>query len=152
GNDRWVVTENSAVEIDWDAIAKAYREAEGPEDLERRINEIYAGDEVISIAVRDVDEKTQQVSGFFDRNSNGREDADEKIFSIQRDIVSDSEAQFQVQGHGHYAGYHSPFMSVASGMFMGAMLANVFSPGYRPVYAQPYVTSPARQTSLATQR
>src|SRR5690606_5279165 len=76
GNDRWVVTENSAVEIDWDAIAKAYREAEGPEDLERRINEIYAGDEVISIAVRDVDEKTQQVSGFFDRNSNGREDAD----------------------------------------------------------------------------
>lgn len=152
GNDRWVATENSAVEIDWDAIAKAYQEAEGPEDLERRVNEIYTGDEVISIAVRDVDEKTQQVTGFFDRNTNGQEDEEEKVFSIQRNIVSDSEAQLQVQGHGHYAGYHSPLMSIASGMLMGAMLSNAFSPGYRPAYSRPYVTPPTRRSSLVSQR
>jgi hypothetical protein len=40
-NDRWVTTEDASVDIDWDAVGKAYREAEGPEDLERRVNEIY---------------------------------------------------------------------------------------------------------------
>lgn len=152
GQDRWVATENTSVDIDWDALATAYKEAEGPEDFERRVNEIYAGDEVISVAVHDVDAKTQQVTGFFDRNANGIEDPEEKVFSIQRDIVSDAEAQYQVQGHGPYMGYHSPMMSVASGMLMGAMLSNVFSPGYRPMYAQPYVTPVGRRGALASQR
>jgi len=151
-NERWVVTENSAVDIDWDAIAEAYQQAEGPEDFERRVNEIYGGSEVISVAVRDVDASTQLVTGFFDRDANGSDDESEKVFSIRRDIVKEGEAQVQVQGYGPYAGYHSPLMSIASGMLVGSMLSRAFSPGYMPMYATPYVTSPSRRGDLVMAR
>jgi hypothetical protein len=152
GQDRWVVTENAAVEIDWDAISVAYREAEGPEDFERRVNEIYMGDEVISVAVRDVDAKTQEVSGFFDRNTNGKEEDGEKVFSIRRDIVSDQEAQVQIQGYGSYAGYHSPIFPIMTGMMLGSMMSRAFSPGYVPMYTTPYVTNPSRYNAIAANR
>ena len=45
--DRWTTTENTNVKIDWDKVNDAYKHAEGPADLERRINEIYEGDEVV---------------------------------------------------------------------------------------------------------
>lgn len=150
-HDRWVVTEDTTVDLDWDAVAEAYRLAEGPEDLERRVNEIYTGDEVISVSVRDLDEKTQVVTGFFDKNTDGHESDDERIFSIRRDIQGD-EGQYQIQGYGPYAYYHSPFMSIATGMLLGSMLSNAFSPGYAPRYTQPYVTSPAQRGQLVNQR
>src|SRR5262245_26633122 len=80
GHDRWATTENTSVKIDWDKVNEAYKQAEGPADLERRVNEIYEGDEVVSIAVHDQDARTQVVTGFFDRNGNGAVDEGEKIF------------------------------------------------------------------------
>src|SRR5689334_21669667 len=69
--ERWVTTENTNVKLDWDKVNAAYKAADGPQDLEKRINEIYEGDEVISVHVQDADAKTQLVTGFFDKNSNG---------------------------------------------------------------------------------
>src|SRR3954463_6995531 len=69
--ERWATTENTNVQIDWNKVNEAYKAASGPEDLEKRINEIYEGDEVISIAVSDQDDKTQVVTGFFDKNKDG---------------------------------------------------------------------------------
>src|SRR6185503_10990250 len=69
--DRWATTENTNVKIDWDKVNEAYKQANGPEDLEKRINEIYEGDEIISIAVADQDDKTQVITGFFDKNKSG---------------------------------------------------------------------------------
>ena len=85
GTDRWVTTENTNVKIDWNKVNEAYKTAEGPEDLEKKINEIYEGDELISVAVQDQDEKTQVVTGFFDKNLSGNIDEGEKIFTIKRD-------------------------------------------------------------------
>jgi hypothetical protein len=152
GNDRWVVTENTTVELDWDAVNKAYREAEGPEDFEQKVNEIYQGEEIISISVRDTDEKNQVVTGFFDKNADGKASDDEKVFTINRDLVGADKAQYQIAGHGPYAGYHSPMWDIASGMMMGMFLSNMFSPGYRPMYTTPYTTSPARQAALSQHR
>lgn len=151
-NDRWVTTQDTNVEIDWDAVAKAYREAEGPEDFEQKVNEIYTGDEVVSVAVADLDAKSQEVTGFFDRDTNGQVAEDEKIFTIRRDVTGPEEAQYQIAGHGHYAGYHSPMWDIASGMAMGYMISRVFSPGYQPVYTQAYVTSPQRRGALVSHR
>jgi hypothetical protein len=151
-NDRWVVTENSAIDIDWDAVGQAYREAEGPEDLERRVNEIYAGDEVISISVKDTDASTQQVTGFFDNNEDGKVQDDEKIFSIDRTLESADKAQYQIAGYGPYAGYHSPMWDIAAGMVMGSMLSRMFMPGYSPMYLTPYSTPATRRGDLMTQR
>ena len=151
-NDRWVATQNSAVDIDWDAIGKAYQEAEGPEDFEQKVNEIYTGDEVISVSVRDEDAKTQIVTGFFDKDNNGQVADAEKIFELRRDIVDESNAQMQFQGYGPYHSYHSPMWNIATGMMMGHMLSRAFSPSYAPMYRQPYTTSVARQQSLTTHR
>jgi hypothetical protein len=152
GNDRWVTTEDSTVDLDWDAVGQAYREAEGPEDFEQRVNEIYTGDEVISVAVQDLDEKTQVVTGFFDKNEDGDVAEEEKIFTIQRDVKGADSAQYQIAGHGPYAGYHSPMWDIAAGMLMGSMMARMFMPGYTPMYTSAYTTSAARRGALVSHR
>jgi hypothetical protein len=151
GNDRWVTTEDSRVDIDWDEVAQAYKDAEGPEDFERRVNEIYVGDEVISVAVQDMDEKTQVVTGFFDKNEDGKVGDDEKIFTIQRDLQGDK-GSYQIAGAGPYHGYHSPVFDIAVGMLMGSMMMSMFSPGYRPMYTTPYTTPAGSRGALMSQR
>jgi hypothetical protein len=148
GTDRWATTENTNVKIDWDKVNEAYKAANGPEDLEKRVNEIYEGDEVISISVKDEDDKTQVVTGFFDKNTNGTVEEPEKIFTIKREPTGEGKGQYQTTGYGPYYGYHSPFMSIASGMMMGMMVSHMFSPGYAPMYRQPYTTNTGRVSQL----
>jgi hypothetical protein len=152
GTERWATTENTNVEIDWDKVNEAYKTAEGPEDLEKKINEIYEGDEIISIHVKDDDAKNQVVTGFFDKNKSGGIDEGEKIFTIQRKVTGEGTGEYSTTGHGHYAGYHSPMLSIVSGMMLGSMLSNAFSPRYVPVYTTPYATSAARASNIASTR
>jgi hypothetical protein len=152
GTDRWTTTENTNVKIDWDKVNDAYKQAEGAADLERRINEIYEGDEVVSIAVHDVDAKTQVVTGFFDKNTDGQVDEPEKIFTITRVITGAGEGQYQTAGYGHYGGYASPMFGIMSGMLMGSMLSSMMMPTYVPMYTHPYTTSAARHGELRGQR
>jgi hypothetical protein len=150
--ERWATTENTNVKIDWDKVNEAYKQASGPEDLEKRINEIYEGDEVISVSVQDVDDKTQVVTGFFDKNTDGKVDDAEKIFTIKRELEG-KDAKYQTVGYGpHYGYYTSPFFSIASGMLMGAMLSSMFMPSYAPMYRTAYVTSPSRVASISSAR
>lgn len=150
--ERWVTTENTTVRIDWDRINEAYKQASGPEDFEKRVNEIYQGDEVISVAVHDQADKTQVVTGFFDKNADGQVAEAEKIFSIKREPTGEGTAQYQTTGYGPYYGYHSPFISIASGMLMGSLISSMFMPNYAPMYSQPYVTSATRARNLQTSR
>lgn len=150
--ERWVTTENTNVKIDWDKVAEAYKAAEGPADLEKRINEIYDGDEIISVSVADQDAKTQVVTGFFDKDTNGQVGEGEKIFTIQRVVTGEGQAQVQTTGYGPYYGYTSPMLSIASGMILGSMMSSMFMPSYVPMYTQPYVTSAARAGQLTSQR
>ncbi len=152
GTERWVATENTNVEIDWDAIHQAYKDAEGPEDFEKRVNEIYTGDEIISVSVKDIDEKSQVVTGFFDNDADGQVTESEKVFTIQRDIVDPENAKYSMNGHGAYGSYHSPVWDIAMGMMMGSMMSRMFMPGYSPMYRTPYTTSPASRSAIASQR
>ncbi|WP_437676952.1 hypothetical protein [Sorangium sp. So ce131] len=150
--ERWATTENTNVELDLDKVNEAYKAAEGPEDFERRVNEIYQGSEVISVAVQDLDAKTQVVTGFFDKNGDGGVQDPEKVFTIRRDVSGEGAAQLQTTGFGPYAYYHSPVMSLASGMLLGAMVSSALRPSYMPVYTQPYTTPPNRMTDLRSHR
>lgn len=150
--ERWATTENTNVKIDWDKVNEAYKQADGPADLERRVNEIYEGDELISIHVNDVDAKTQMVTGFFDKDGDGQVAEAEKIFTVQRTLTGEGQAQMQTTGYGHYYGYTSPMLSIASGMLLGSMMSSMFMPSYVPVYTQPYVTSPGRRGELSAHR
>ncbi len=149
GTDRWVTTENTNVAIDWNKVNEAYKAASGPEDLEKRINEIYEGSEIISISVKDDDTKSQTVTGFFDKDKSGTVDEGEKIFTITRNVTGEGQAGYQTQGYGHYAGYHSPLIGIASGMLMGAMISSMFMPRYMPMA---YTTSAARAGAIGQQR
>ena len=51
GTERWATTDNTNVPIDWDKVNEAYKSADGPADFEKRVNEIYEGDEVIRKAL-----------------------------------------------------------------------------------------------------
>jgi hypothetical protein len=150
--ERWATTENTNVEIDWDKVNEAYKQANGPEDFEKRVNEIYEGGEVISVAVQDDGARAQVVTGFFDKDKSGSVDEGEKIFTITREITGEGQAQVQTMGHGAYASYHSPMLSIVSGMMLGSMLSNAFSPHYVPVYTTPYMTSAARVGHLHNER
>ncbi|MBA3819189.1 MAG: hypothetical protein H0X17_09880 [Deltaproteobacteria bacterium] len=150
--ERWAATANTNVNLDWDKVNEAYKQAEGPEDLEKRLNEIYEGDEIISVHVEDKEDKTQVVTGFFDKDSSGTVEEPEKIFTIKREVTGEGQAQYQTSGHGHYAGYHSPFMGIATGMLLGSMMSSMFMPGYVGMYRQPYSTSSARLSSINGQR
>jgi hypothetical protein len=153
GTDRWVTTDNTNVKIDWDKVNEAYKLAEGPEDFEKRVNEIYEGDEVVSVAVQDLDASQQVVTGFFDKNTNGAVEDEEKIFTIQRTVTGEGAAQYETMGYGPaYGYYHSPMLSIVSGMVIGSMLSNAFRPNYVPVYTRPYTTTAQRATSLHGQR
>ena len=153
GTDRWVTTENTNVKIDWDKVNEAYKLAEGPEDFEKRVNEIYEGDEVVSVAVQDLDASQQVVTGFFDQNTDGKIDDSEKIFTIKRTVTGEGAAQYETEGHGAaYGSYHSPMLSIVSGMMLGSMLSSAFRPNYVPVYTQAYTTSAQRAGSLHAER
>jgi hypothetical protein len=147
--ERWATTENTTVPIDWDKINKAYEQAEGPQDFERRVNEIYEGDEIISVAVKDEDDRSQVVTGFFDKNRSGAVDEGEAIFTIRRVVTGEGEGHYQTQGYGPYGYYHSPMMGLVSGMLLGSMIAGAFSPRYVPAT---YVTSSSRRSELRSQR
>jgi hypothetical protein len=150
--ERWVTTKNTNVALDWDAVGKAYKEAEGPEDLERRVNELYQGDELISVAVVDKDDATQVVTGFFDKNEDGALGEGEAIFEITRKVTGQGSGTYQMQGHGYYAGYHSPVMGLATGMILGSMLSRSMAPGYQPMYRSAYVTNTSRRAALSNHR
>jgi hypothetical protein len=151
GNERWTATENTNVKIDWDKVSEAYKTAEGPADFEQKVNEIYEGDEIVSVSVHDVDASTQVVTGFFDKDQNGQVEEEEKIFTIQRNVTDEGSGQYQVTGHGPYYGYHSPMMSFAMGMMMGSMISGALRPGYVG-YSRPYVTGTERRGALSSQR
>lgn len=146
--ERWATTENTQVDINWDKVNEAYKDAGGPEDFERRVNEIYEGDEVISVSVKDADDRSQVVTGFFDKDQNGAVTDGEAIFTITRKPTGEG-GQYQTQGVGHYAGYYSPMMSIVSSMAMGAMLSSMFAPTYIPMV---YATSPSRVADLRGHR
>jgi hypothetical protein len=153
GDDRWVQTDNTNVKIDWDKINEAYKTANGPDDLEKKVNEIYEGDEVISVQVKDESKEVQTVTGFFDKDKNGQVDEGEKIFSIKRDLHAPGKAQYQTTGYGHYHGYSSPMYPLMTGMVTGMMISAMWSPHYMPMYySRPYITSYSRVSTIHSTR
>ena len=104
GTERWATTENTNVPIDWDKVNEAYKTADGPADFEKRVNEIYEGDEVISVSVQDLAGNAQVVTGFFDKDKSGTVQEGEKIFTIKRNVTGEGTGQYQTQGYGAYYG------------------------------------------------
>ena len=75
------------------AIEQAYLRAQGPGDFERRLNAALPPSQFpISIAVHDLEEPRQIVSGYYDANANGFAEPNEVQFELVRRVQS-------VKGH-----------------------------------------------------
>ncbi|MEM9494348.1 MAG: hypothetical protein AAGC55_34700, partial [Myxococcota bacterium] len=68
---------------------------------------------------------------------------------IKREVTGEG-GQYQINGHGpHYGYYHSPMLSLVSGMLLGSMISSAFRPNYAPAA---YTTSSSRAGALRSYR
>ena len=69
------------LKLDVEAIQESFQSAKSPTDFEKKVNEIYTGEDIISINVADKGQKNQVVSLYIDKKpQNGAMDADERKY------------------------------------------------------------------------
>ena len=98
----WMATDGATGRINLDAVKDALETSKDLSEFEKRVNEIYEGDNLVLIRVEE--KGTQKIiSGFEDLNqSNAIEEAkDDKLFSITVD-----EEKYEVYGHGTNHDYY----------------------------------------------
>ena len=142
---QWAETDGAAGRINMNDASVAFTEADSPSSFERRVNEIYEGDNYIPIKVeQSADAFT--LEGWEDLDNSGQIEAemDEKLFSIVR---HEDDQRHEVQGYNANGYYQSSFSGATSGFLFGYMLASWSSPGY---YA--YRTSPDQARAGAAAR
>ena len=133
-SDQWAETSGQAGHINLEAVEDAMKKSKDVTEFEKKVNEIYQGDEMVLIEVKNEANGEQLVSGYSDLNDNGQidYDNDEKLFTFRR--WSENGAQRgSMQGYGVNSYYNN---SYPTGMnFLTTwMLFSVLS---RPMYAVP---------------
>ena len=103
----WIATDGATGRINLDAVKDALETSKDMSEFEKRVNEIYEGDNLILIRV---EEKGAQkiISGFEDLNqSNAIEEAkDDKLFSI---TVKEKDYEFRGYGTNDYYYYRGGY-------------------------------------------
>jgi len=133
-SDQWAETSGQAGRINLEAVEDAMKKSKDVTEFEKKVNEIYQGNEMVLIEVKNEANGEQLVSGYSDLNDNGQidYDNDEKLFTFRR--WSENGAQRgSMQGYGVNSYYNHPY---PTGMdFLTTwMLFSVLS---RPMYAVP---------------
>ncbi len=130
--------------INLEEVKKAFWETQGKDfngwmaALEKRINEIYEGKEVVSL---DASRETGKlaVTGYIEKNDkSGYQDGEEKLFTIeQTGDVTNNELPYRVAGHDgqpYYAGHHS----ILDSPFVQMMVLSHLMGGWGGRYYTPY--------------
>lgn len=111
GTERWTtgnLSRANELNLDVDTVMESFQSAESPAGFEKQVNEIYTGEEIISIHVEDQGQNQQVVTLFIDQTpANGEMDEEEKILSLNRKVEGEQVA-VQRTGYGPYAYYSSP--------------------------------------------
>jgi len=134
---------NTKLNLDMESIHKAFQTAQGPEDFEKKVNEIYTGDEVISIFVDSAQNDRQKVSLYIDNApQNGKMDEGEQLVTLSRTGLDNQGVTYSTQGYGPYAYYsrpptHYPLMGALATYWV---MRSVF-------YPRPYYYTPIRRFS-----
>lgn len=132
----WVETDGAAGRINLDDVQQAYRDAyDGDgfnvQKFEKRVNEIYEGDNPVIVEVKRVGE-TVEVTGWEDLNKDKTLDeaADDKLFTITQQLRDGG--GYETRGHGANGYYHSsnPFGGFLTGLLIGNLLSGGFGNRY----------------------
>ncbi|MBM3270874.1 MAG: hypothetical protein FJZ01_24850 [Candidatus Sericytochromatia bacterium] len=153
--------EGAEDKINLEAVHQAFFETAGKSfaewmpNFEKRVNEIYQGDDVVSIDATKSDSGMVKVAGYLDKDGQqGLGWGDEKLFELEQTSPPDDKGfKYNMTGHGgqpYYAGYPP------AGYHHGGILSNPFvqmfvlSQLLRPNFS--YYTPPGQTTVLRDYR
>lgn len=133
--DQWAETSGKAGQINMEAVEEAMKKSENVTEFEKQVNEIYQGEEMVLIEVKN--QGTEQlVSGYADLDSNLEinYEADEKLFTFRR-WYKDNKPQYSMRGYGVNSYYHHPYPSGTSLLTTYLLVSALTRPMYMtPVY------------------
>ena len=139
--DQWAATDGAAGRINLDEVQEAFKKSKSATDFEKRVNEIYEGDEIVLIRSKQ-DGQNLVLEGWEDLNRSKEIDdsADDLLFTI----VKDGD-QNELRGHGAN-GYYRRGFSGTDFLFTYMLISAISPRGYY------YNTSPARYNSMSRNR
>ena len=163
--EQWAETSGKAGQINLEAVENAMKDSSDVSEFEKKVNEIYTGDEMVLIEVKN--EGTEQlVSGYADLNNNLEIDynSDDKLFTFRR-WMEGNNTRYSMRGYGVNSYYYRPYpMSNMLGTYL--LVSALTRPMYRsPIYhttviqrqatrqyRSNYRTTPSYRNRVATNR
>jgi len=107
-DEQWAETSGNAGQINLEAVEEAMKSSNDVTEFEKKVNEIYTGDEMVLIEVKN-EGNEQLVSGYADLNGNLEIDTeDEKLFTFRR-WFEGNDPRYEMRGHGINSYYYHPY-------------------------------------------
>ncbi len=136
-NKQWAETSGKAGQINMEAVEKAMQKSENVSEFEKRVNEIYQGEEMVLIEVKNQG-REQLVSGYADLNDNSEIDStDEHLFTFRK-WYEGEQSRYSMRGYGVNSYYHhrySPGTNLLTTYLLWSALSRHRSPTY--IYRTP---------------
>lgn len=146
-SEQWAETSGQAGQINLEAVEEAMKDSKDVTEFEKRVNEIYTGDEMVLIEVKNEGEE-QLVSGYSDLNDNMQidYDEDEKLFTFRR-WFEGNDHRYEMRGYGMNSYYYHPYPA-GTNLLTTYLLWSALT---RPMYTVPiyHTTVAERQTTRA---
>ena len=147
--EQWAETSGKAGQINLEAVEKAMQKSKDVSEFEKRVNEIYTGEEMVLIEVRN-EGREQLVSGYADLNNNLEIEPgeDEKLFTFRRWQEGDN-PRYEMRGYGVNSYYHHPYPS-GMNLLTTYLLVSALT---RPMYmTQVYHTTAVQRQTTRSDR
>jgi len=131
--EQWAETSGKAGQINMEAVEEAMKKSDNVSDFEKKVNEIYQGDEMVLVEVKNQG-REQLVSGYADLNENLEIDSgsDDKLFTFRRWYEGDK-PRYEMRGYGVNSYYYRPYPH-GTNMLTTYLLVSALT---RPMYSSP---------------
>lgn len=140
--EAWAATDGAAGRINLDDVQDAFKDSESATEFEKKVNEIYEGDNIVLIRANQNGDSLE-LEGWEDLNGNQTIDdsSDDRLFGILQENDRN-----EMRGYGHNGYYHNSFGG--GGFLFGYLLASSFGRSGGVIYQ----TSPARARTIRSDR
>ena len=153
--EQWAETSGQAGQINLEAVQEAMKKSNDVSEFEKRVNEIYQGEEMVLIEVKN--QGTEQlVSGYADLDNNLEinEATDEKLFTFRKWFEGNrTNPNYSMRGYGVNSYYYHPYPHGTSLLTTYLLISALRRPMYMsPVYHTTVVQRQATRTARTNYR
>lgn len=124
----WMETSGASNRINLDEVREALEKSKGVTDFENRVNEIYEGDHIVLIEVKDIGGGKKEIRGWEDVNDNKTLDTTQD-FELFSTTVGGGNYSMRGGGAHHYYHYSGTYHS-SNGFFLGYVMGSMMTPTY----------------------